>query len=423
MTYASASAGWFWIHRVAAVLAIALLTLNSSAQSRDLLSDLPSVAAVKTKVTGSDAFDTAARQSGAFRFLRDLVTDLSMGRDVTNRLTERERALMAAYVQASSDATRTAEAVLAKAGAPAKGPDSPGPKSFRASEHYHYDPAFRRELVRALFAPGFAETYDSAMAKRNQRAALTSLNSAEPPRDASEWLERGGLLLTAALGTGGTLLALTAAALLGLTYPLVALWRSSRVAFWTTPGIVTSTKTWADQSTHYTPSYTDAQGHYRMGSNYTTTARCDEFMLQGTERSHAISLRNIPFPVASGHPVTAVWIGAKTKAKTWWPAHLRNHATRQSTPIPTACRLARGSSFTASSWWTFLLFTPACAVAYFAAGGGEHGIVLLVIVSIAGFSYWFLGGFAMKIVHMIGDRRILARARGYEMTQQSSAGA
>lgn len=388
--------GWSWLRWLALWIAALLHLAPAPAQADDPLSGMPSVAKVKSQVTGSDPFDTAARQSGAFKYLRDIVTDLSDGRDVANRLTQREVGLMSSYVQASFAASRTAESLLAQRGAPKSGADSPGPKTFRASEHYHYDPSFRQELLRSLLSPALVQRYESATAARRARAraplAGTGNSTNQPPRNATEWLERGAAILSYALGPIGARLALVAAGILGLSYPLLAFLRSRRVGFWSVTGPVTGSKTWSSQNVHHTPGYTDTQGIYRQGSSYTTSARHDEFFIQEGQRSHSVTLRNVSFAVDRGHSVTAVWVGSTRKAKSWWVARVRNHATGDWAALPSACRRVRGSSLTTSSWWTFLVFTPACGVAYLYAGGGEPGVMLVAVVSSAAFSYWFWAG-------------------------------
>jgi hypothetical protein len=399
--------------RILTALIVFLLGVPAFALNRSLLDEMPSVAKVRSSVNGSEASDTAARQAGAFRILSTLVGDLSEGRDVTNRLTQQEKALMAEYWQASDAAISKGNALLVEKGAPKTGPDAPGPTMVRASERYQYDPRFKQEVLKTFFRPSFIESYEAAMSARarvregGSRGNNPARSSA--PKDAGDWLTAGGELLLRELGASGVLVGLALAVLFGLTYPLIAFLRSRRVALWSVAGPAIEPRIWTETHTHTTGGYHNANGHWVPSSSYTTSSRNDEFFIQKGDRHHLVSLKNVNFGVVHGHRVTAVWVGTKPKAKRWWVCRVHNLQTGQLATLNHSCRRARGSSFTAATLWTFLFFAPACLAAFLMLGG-EHGFMALVLISIVAFSYWFLGGLSMKIFHVFGDRQILARA-------------
>jgi hypothetical protein len=124
---------------VGAVAALGWTASDAGAAAPPQLAAFPSVSEVEAKVTGSDPVDTAARQTAAFRQLVAVVRTLSAGGAYGSQMTPEEQALAAQYSRASSAAQARGQTLLAAAGAPKSGPDSPGPRFVRLVNHHRPD--------------------------------------------------------------------------------------------------------------------------------------------------------------------------------------------------------------------------------------------------------------------------------------------
>jgi hypothetical protein len=111
------------------------------------LKEMPTVADVLQKTSGSDPVDTAARQAGAFNQLIGVMRVLRQGGEFGRIPTSpQENALGQTYLTAKQEAERRGQSLMAKTATATSGPESAAPKWFRAKDQYDNE-AFRRELL------------------------------------------------------------------------------------------------------------------------------------------------------------------------------------------------------------------------------------------------------------------------------------
>lgn len=119
------------------------------------LSKLPPVERVMREVQGKDPLDTAAKQSGAFWLLRNVIISMAHNqRRNENNLAPEEQRLSGEYYAAYSGLWKTVSDQV-------KGD---GPTLFKLGGYAH-DGAFKDELLGRLCAPGFRDEYWQAEGK------------------------------------------------------------------------------------------------------------------------------------------------------------------------------------------------------------------------------------------------------------------
>jgi hypothetical protein len=107
---------------------------------------MPTPTRVLKEIRGGDAIDTEARQWGALRQLITMMSLLSNGRDVANRLTPEETRLRLAYRDAL-------------------------PRLNPRSSSYEYDEALNKELLDRFFSPAWRAHYQELTARQGQHQA------------------------------------------------------------------------------------------------------------------------------------------------------------------------------------------------------------------------------------------------------------
>lgn len=110
------------------------------------LKEMPAPARVVAEIRGADAIDTDARQWGAFRRLMTMMSLLSQGRDVANKMTPEETRLRLAYRDAL-------------------------PRFNAKSSRYEYDEALRQELFDRFFSPTWQAHYRALETRQGERQA------------------------------------------------------------------------------------------------------------------------------------------------------------------------------------------------------------------------------------------------------------
>jgi hypothetical protein len=115
------------------------------------LAAMPSPAQVAAKTTGTDAFDTSAREDATFVVLIAIMGDMEGSRQFGDT-TVAEKSLRSAYVQADKQIR----------GEP--GVTSQRTKWYALEASYELDPAFTTQILTTFFDPAFRADYAKAHA-------------------------------------------------------------------------------------------------------------------------------------------------------------------------------------------------------------------------------------------------------------------
>ena len=389
-------------------LALLLLTTRvASAADVSYLNEMPKSTIVHARIKGDDPLDNAAREHGTLEILRSVVKDLAGPRFYANTLTPAELELLTNYQVAQGAAARRGLAAIEAAGAPKTGPDSADPKWFRLSSHYASDSAFKSQVY---------ETYLSVALRERLRTANQPRPPLGPGGPASESTNDS----RSSFGVPGgktsemvTNVVITLAVFLALfTYPALAVFLYLGVKLSVARGGLTRVgrgieeETWTTYNTRY-----DSQTGQYSRQTHTTTTRVDTYVLGNL----SFTVRDGPLDVELSQPVTAVVAtGFMVAERT--ACWLRFDRTGNSYNLPQGCRRARHPAVRASRLWTGLL----CAVAFVVASCvvflsgkalSSEAFVLFGMVGLAWLLLSWTGAAIMGVFHLIGDRRILARAR------------
>lgn len=165
-------------------------TIRAQATHPAYLSQMPTVARVKTEIKGSDTAETAARQMGAFLQLKKMIEDIAWGteRRYTNRLTPDEKRLSDEYYAAYGRIWVTTD------------------QKFTALRDYDIDPRFRDELLVKFFSPEFRAAFYRAIRQQPtglpQNAQPSATNNRPQPNasagtEAEAYYEQGKKYLEA----------------------------------------------------------------------------------------------------------------------------------------------------------------------------------------------------------------------------------
>lgn len=290
------------------------------------LKEMPPPARVLAEIRGKDAIDTDARQWGALRQLMTMMSLLSNGRDVANKMTPQETELRLAYRNAL-------------------------PRFNARSSAYEYDDALHQEMLDRFFSPTWRARYAESKARQNERQAevarLNDANRVQQTALVSQW-RREWLAFHGLVAVRFVILPIAVVAL--FVWPLVGLWlRSSPTTVEPTSpevypvdvwgmrydlklfsGVVRDKEVWTETQTTTTTHGGDA---YLVGGVVHTTPTTRSTSVQST-LYHRYWLRNAngaetwvrfsqdQFPANHGQTVTTA-----AKESGTWMAY--NHGTRQ----------------------------------------------------------------------------------------------
>lgn len=135
------------------------------------LNEMPQPDRVIAEIHGADRFDTAARQAGALYQLREVVMELSDGRQYRNRLTADEHRLMSSYVDAAARVMAPILASFDPEEMRRLGMNSPRAKWIGLRTHYELDKAFRDELLERFLSPALRANYRAIESRQEQSLA------------------------------------------------------------------------------------------------------------------------------------------------------------------------------------------------------------------------------------------------------------
>lgn len=300
------------------VAVIALAAAAPVSAEEPWLGEMPTVAQVQQAVTGSDAFDTAARQWVAFSNLFETTEALVGGRRFDGQMTEAERQLRDTYLGNRQRVQREVQESL-----PEPERDFYVGTRFAAWSElrstYHADKAFNNQVLGALFSSDF-------------RAANRALLE-------EEWLSSRGLgLVPTPRPNIGPVLALPLLALVGFVMAVMVkrarlrldgknpfklylgggTFKLSHVT-----GKVENASKLASTSV-----YSSGGGDYPISVGSTTTVH-DQFFIRAGERVESIQLQGWDFAVAEGHLVSAIWAVPDGATRGHFIV-MRNHTTGDS---------------------------------------------------------------------------------------------
>ena len=377
----------------------------------DYLALMPTTDTVRAKVTGTDPLDTAARVHGAFEILRDVVKDLAGARVVSNQLTPAELALLVEYQKGQALATQQGKALIAKAGAPAAGPESVSPKWSRLSRHYQYEPQHRQFVLGTLLPPSVQAQFRQASQKAAESQKPAGSTATEDSTESLIGHAREVVmtlvnepLLAAALGV---------LLLLAASYPLLAMVLSWRVSLAAVSGNVTRQTRWFETETHTTGgNYSAVTGQTSSTHTTVTQVRLERYWVNTGAGEGWFTLRDSPLQIKDGQRVSAVNASRGSNAKSGWTCHVRNHDTGESLDALDGCRRARVGSVRASMFWTLFLGLP--GLVGFSVLGGLRGDLTSALLGylVVWFVFSWVGALPIGLFHhLIGDRRIMSRAR------------
>jgi len=394
------------------VLVLFLFCGRIEAQTANL-AEMPKPAAVSSWLKGSDALDVAARRSGAFHILREIIKDLAGPRLFSGAWTPQESELLLAYQSAQSAAATEGLALIKSRGAPAAGFDSPGPTWTRLKMKYENDAALEEDILEAFFSPAFRQAYadqQKSLASSGARQRERSGDGSPPSGDLFDRLKRAAPDASyAPAQVWSTLpenpLLLLASGLMLLAYPVVGWITSRRVRFWIQRGTVINSRVTETETTHTTAGTRDASGFQTPGTTTTTKSRSEEFYLQNAREKFSVVVRQVVFPARPQELMSAVYGSGAL-------CHLYNHSTGRWQDLQRGYSSARVSSFVTASWLSMLLCAAVAALTFLLGHWTEASALPLVASFITfGFGFWFCGGFLMRFYHIVGDRRLRAAAR------------
>jgi hypothetical protein len=146
------------------------------------------------------------------------------------------------------------------------------------------------------------------------------------------------------------------------------------------------------------------------GSIRSTSSRELEFFVKSGNEEQPVTLSDSGFAVRDGQRVTVVF--ARRGKGGGYPSWLRNHVTGEEIKRPSSIRTLRLNYFGRQSWDAQVAFM--CAVVWLVQPWRPS----LHISGILGFvGYLALFGVTavvlIKLVNLVGDRRVLMRARGF----------
>ena len=209
---------------------------------------------------------------------------------------------------------------------------------------------------------------------------------------------------------GGSRWAFLAFAALVVAFSISRYWR---INFFGTSGVAAGVK--VGHSTHVTGTGGQVFGSganvsSTPGSVRSTSSRELEFFVKSGNVEQPVSLSDSGFAVRDGHRVTVVF--ARRGKGRGYPSWLRNHDTGEEIKRPSSIRSLRLDYFGRQSWDAQVAFM--CAVVWLVQPWRPS----LHISGILGFvEYLLLFGVTalllIKLVNLVGDRRVLMRARRF----------
>ena len=119
---------------------------------------MPSVAAVTERFDGFTDVQAAGKSAAALKQLCMIIREFSAGGEFGDTMTPEERALFETYSTAGTEIVRVAAARLAREGAPASGPKSPGTRVSLAMMYYDND-AFRQRVAQLMLPKHLKHRY------------------------------------------------------------------------------------------------------------------------------------------------------------------------------------------------------------------------------------------------------------------------
>jgi hypothetical protein len=141
-----------------------------------------------------------------------------------------------------------------------------------------------------------------------------------------------------------------------------------------------------------------------------TSSREVEFFVKSGNEEQPVSLSDSDFAVRDGHRVTVVF--ARRGKGSGYPSWLRNHDTGQETKRPSSIRRLRLNYFGRQSWDGQVAFM--CALVWIVQPwrpslhiSGFFGFVGYLVL------YGVTAEVLIKLVNLVGDRRVLMRARRF----------